>query len=81
MDIFRRHNEERKLAQAKNVLLKDLQVVNGQRIEFYQNQSRDLRKELRKTELKGWFKSTLYFLSGVLITGTIAYGLNRVVIR
>jgi len=77
MKKFREINEKKKLAEKKNITLKDLRLVQDERINFYRNMSEDYRKELRYQSVKSNTKSFLWFIGGVLITGAISYGTVR----
>lgn len=57
-------------AQVKN--LNDLRIIQDERIEFYQLQVKEVRKELLKSESSRWLTNIGYFVLGVAITGFAA---------
>jgi hypothetical protein len=54
----------------------ELEVIS-KRLELNQKISRELADREVKIENNSFLKNTLYFLSGALITGIIAHGVNR----
>lgn len=62
----------------KIIQLKDeeIQLINGQK-QMWQKQSEDLSKQLQAKENSGFWKQTLYFGLGALVTTALAYGVNQ----
>lgn len=77
MKEFRKINEEKKLLKKENITLKDLSVINEQRIETYKKLSEESQKELSKEKTKGNFKGIGGFLVGVLAASVAAYAAIR----
>lgn len=69
--------DELKLTKQKVIKLEELGIVKDQKIEHYKDVATDARKELKEEQVKGFFGKTLYFIGGVLLTGAIAYGLQK----
>lgn len=57
-------------AQIKN--LNDLRIIQDERIDFYQLQVKEVRRELLKSDSKRWLTNIGYFVLGVAITGFAA---------
>lgn len=72
MKEFRQINEDKKNLELQNLKLKDLAVVNEERIGLYRQQADLLNKELSKSEVRSFWKSVGYFTLGVLVTGLAA---------
>lgn len=75
---LRQTNEENKLLKRQNLVLKDLQVTQEDLVSLHKENARNAQKELEKEQIKGFFKSTLYFVGGVILGGAISYGLSKV---
>ena len=65
MKEFRQINEDKKNLELQNLKLKDLALINDERVDLY-------RKELSSSETKSLWKSVGYFALGVLVTGFAA---------
>tara|TARA_R100001086_G_scaffold214248_1_gene130254 strand:+ start:976 stop:1311 length:336 start_codon:yes stop_codon:yes gene_type:complete len=55
-----------------NIKLKDLQVVNEQRIEFYKEEAKHYQVQIKKERIKHFWEKAGYFALGVLVTGIAA---------
>jgi lipopolysaccharide export LptBFGC system permease protein LptF len=72
MKEFRQINEDKKNLELQNLKLKDLALINEERVELYRVQSELLNKELSKAETRSFWKSIGYFALGVVVTGMAA---------
>lgn len=72
MKEFRQLNEDKKNLEAQNIKLKDLALINEERVGLYRVQSELLNKELSKAETRSFWKSIGYFALGVVVTGMAA---------
>lgn len=77
MDKFRLINEERKLLEEKNIQLKDLGVVQDNRIKFFQQSADQYKDEIFRERTKSRIENILFFVGGVVLTGGISYGLQK----
>lgn len=75
---LRQINEDNKLLKRQNLVLKDLQVTQEDLVSLHKENTRNAQKELEKEQIKGFFKSTLYFVGGIILGGAISYGLSKV---
>lgn len=69
----RQEHEELALQKNKNLLLSDLAATQEELVKFHKEQTIMAISEANKSQ----FKSYLYFVGGVLITGLISYGTVR----
>lgn len=72
MKEFRQINEEKKLLELENLKLKDLSLINDQKVGLYRNQTEALSKELVRSERKAFWQSVGTFALGVIVTGFAA---------
>ena len=61
---LRQINEDSKILKRQNILLKDLQVTQEYMVTLHSERASNAQKELEKEQIKGFFKSTLYFIGG-----------------
>lgn len=73
--------EKAKITKRENITLKELQVVNEQRIDLYKNEASKASSRLSKARFKGNLKGTLGFVLGTVITGVISYGVYRAALK
>lgn len=57
---------------------KELDILN-KRVKIYQDKAKEMANREVKSEKDTFFKNTLYFLSGALLTGIVSYGVIRTV--
>lgn len=74
----RQTNEENKLLKQKEITLKDLQVVNEQRIEFYKENAKQAHKRLQKEKFKSFWKTTFMFIGGIAVGAGVFYMASKV---
>jgi hypothetical protein len=74
MDKLKRRNEI--LTKINEVNEKEIDIVT-KRLSLYQEKSKELADREVQSERDQFIKSTLYFLSGALITGLISYGVSQ----
>jgi hypothetical protein len=79
MKKFRQINEDKKVLEQKTLKLEDLQVVNEQRVKFYQDQSETAYKEASKAQLKGLMGTLGGFTVGIGITVISVYLASKLV--
>ena len=72
MKEFRQINEDKKNLELQNLKLKDLALVQDERVDLYRKQSESLNSELSKSESRSFWKSVGYFTLGVVVTGFAA---------
>ena len=65
------------LLKSTNELQTQLIDNGNKRIEIYQKQVDYLGEKVVSTEDKSFWKSTLYFTLGAVLTGAVAYGLSQ----
>lgn len=68
---LRQINEEKKLLEKKVLKLEDLQIIQEETSTFYKENYYKTKNLLEAEQTKSFWKSTLYFFGGVLITGII----------
>ena len=74
----RQTREESILVRRKNLTLKDLQVVNEGRIEFYKDNYKKAHKELQKEQFKSFWKTTFMFIGGIAVGAGVFYAASKV---
>ena len=67
------------LLQKKADLTTDMLNLSSQRADLYQKNSEALSKELQSHTSDSFWKNSLYFLGGALVTGLIAAGVSHAV--
>jgi len=72
MKEFRKINEDKKSLELENLKLKDLSLINDQRIELYKTEVKQVREDLSRSEKKAFWQSAGTFVLGVLVTGFAA---------
>ena len=70
---MRQINEEKKLLEKKTVALEQLGVVRNEQVKHYKELYRDTKKEAKRRESQVFWKKTIYFIGGVLVTGALSY--------
>lgn len=75
---MRKINEEKKLLEKENIKLKDLSIINEERIENYKSFADDADKELRWEKTKGNMKGIGGFILGVVATSLAAYAAIKI---
>lgn len=78
MKEIREINEKKKLLEKENIQLKDLAVINEQRVDTYKDYAKKSEEQLGWEKTKGNFKGVGGFLLGVLATSVAAYAAIRV---
>lgn len=73
----RQVKEEHKLYKQQNVKLKDLALIEEQRVETYKKRTEASEKQLRWEQTKGTFKGVGGFILGVAATSLAAYAAIR----
>lgn len=72
MKEFRQINEDKKNLELQNIKLKDLGVIQEQRIDLYKLEVQRVREDLSRSEKKAFWQSAGTFVLGVLVTGFAA---------
>ena len=72
MKEFRQINEEKKNLELQNIKLKDLGVIQEQRIDLYKQEVQRVTEDLSRSEKKAFWQSAGTFVLGVLVTGFAA---------
>ena len=72
MKEFRQINEEKKLLETENLKLKDLGVINDQRIDLYKEHVKQVTEDLSRSERRAFWQSVGTFALGVVVTGFAA---------
>jgi hypothetical protein len=66
------------LTKINDINEKELDILN-KRVKIYQDKAKEMANREVKSEKNTFFKNTLYFLSGALLTGIVSYGVIRTV--
>lgn len=72
MKEFRQINEEKKLLETENLKLKDLGIINDQRIDLYKEHVKQVTEDLSRSERRAFWQSVGTFALGVVVTGFAA---------
>lgn len=72
MKQFRQINEEKKLLEKENLKLKDLGIINDQRIDLYKEHVKQVTEDLSSSERRAFWQSVGTFALGVVVTGFAA---------
>lgn len=73
MKALRKINEEKKILTKENIKLKDLALINEQRIDTYKEFAKKAEDHASWEKTKGNFKGMGGFIIGVLATSVAAY--------
>lgn len=69
---LRKNDEQRKLLVKENLTLKDLRLLDAEKLDIYKNRLNTTEKELNKASTRRFFSNIGYFVLGVVITGVAA---------
>lgn len=69
---IRKNDEQRKLLIKENLTLKDLRVLESEKLDIYKKRLYNTEKELSKSNSRRFWSNTGYFILGVVITGFAA---------
>jgi len=72
MKEFRKINEDKKSLELENLKLKDLSIINDQRIDLYKTEVKRVTEDLSRSEKKAFWQSAGTFVLGVIVTGFAA---------
>lgn len=72
MKEFRQLNEDNKNLELQNVKLKDLGIIQEQRIDLYKQEVQRVTEDLSRSERKAFWQSAGTFVLGVIVTGFAA---------
>jgi hypothetical protein len=77
MKELRENNENRKLLKRENVTLKELAIINEQRINVYKERGDEIEKHLSWQQTKGNIKGVGGFILGVLAASLAAFAVSK----
>ena len=68
MKTFRKINEEKKLSEAKNLVLSDLKLTHEGMIAFHKKRVESAQNELQTQQFKNYLSNIVFFSLGVIAT-------------